>query len=140
MAKTNIEMQTKENVLSLLKNKGYSPKYMQDGEQEQIDCIIGGTSFAIFYEINDCVIGYCIIFEPNEPITDTGYEDIVKLFSKEKTPFEDCIKDEFGAIHLYGEIYAENCLEEFVNSIIETIEKKDGIVAKLKEISYIWED
>ena len=139
MTKTNRKLKVKDSILSLLTQKGYFPNYSDEEDAVQIDCIIAGTSFAFFYEQDKSYMGYGVVFEPDDPVSDDEFDLLKQDFAKEKTPFSDCLKDEFGLIHLYGEISSEDCSEEFVDKIIKTIEKKDGIVAKLKSISFIWE-
>ena len=139
MTKTNRKLKVKDSILSLLTQKGYFPNYSDEEDAAQIDCIIAGTSFAFFYELDKSDMGYVVIFEPDAPVSDDEFDVLQQDFAKEKTPFSDCLKDEFGLIHLYGEISSEDCSEEFIDKIVKTIEKKDGIVAKLKSISVIWE-
>lgn len=139
MPKTNRDLKVKDSILSLLTQKGYLPNYSDEDDVIQIDCIIAGTSFAFFYEPDESYVGYGVIFEPDYPVSDDQFDLLKQDLAKEKTPFSDCLKDEFDLIHLYGQISSKDCCEEFVDKIIKTIEKKDGIVAKLKSISFIWE-
>ena len=124
----------------MLKNRGYSAEYSEDGKNVQIDCKINGTNFSFFYDLDEDELCFSIIFEPKEKIGEVDVSNFEKTLEEEKTPFSDCILDEWGCIHLYGEVLFEEYCECLVNDIVDTIENEHGIVANLKEVSYVWED
>ena len=140
MNKTNKQLCIKDSIVNALQNKGINAKYQTDGKQEQIDCYIDGTSFAFFYDLEQSTLSYGIIFEPNDIVDDEQYDRIAMLFANEETPFDDCMMDEFGCIHLYGEICSDSFDQEFVDSIVNSVANQDGVIAELKNISYIWEE
>jgi hypothetical protein len=140
MGKLNRELNFKDSIIETLKSRGYSASYTEEDTNAQIDCKINGTSFAFFYNLDEDVLCFVIIFEPNEAIVEEECDKFAKALEEEQTPFGDCLLDEFGCIHLYGEVVSEDYCEDLVNNIIDAIEKEDGVVASLKSISYVWEE
>ena len=138
--KLNKELGLKDRISKILLKKGYFPRCTLEEGQEQIDCVISGTKFAFFYALNDSDIGYDVVFEPDTPVSGELFDTYAEELRNEKAPFTDLLVDEFGLIHLYGEIGSDEYTDEFVEGIVQTLERTDGIVAKLKNISYIWED
>ena len=138
MAKTNKDLNLKKTVLKLLTKQGFMPDFIKEGNDEQIDCIIDGTSFSMFYDVENTFIGYSVIFEPNDPVSDEQYKKLNQIFEKENLPFDNLMQDEFDCIQLYGEIDSKDYSDKLVEDIVKCIKKPTGIVAELKKISFLW--
>jgi hypothetical protein len=131
VGKSNREMNFKDSIIEALKCRGYSAFYNEEGENGQIDCRINGTSFAFFYNLTEDRLCFDIIFEPNETINEVECKKFAKDLEEEQTPFSDCMLDEYGCLHLYGEVVNDEYCEGLVNNIVDTIEKRMVLLPKL---------
>ena len=88
----------------------------------------------------DKTVGYGVIFEPQEEIGDDEFFAIVEALRCEQQPFDNLMEDEDGLVHLEGEVDVEDFTAELLKAILETLNKEDGAISKLKAHSYVWEE
>lgn len=127
-------------VLQTFEKLGYKTELEEDDEGVQIDALINGTSFAVYYGEETGTVGYGVIFEPQEEISDDEFFAIVEALRCEQQPFDNLMEDEDGLVHLEGEVDVEDFTAELLKAILETLNKEDGAISKLKAYSYVWEE
>lgn len=127
-------------VLQTFEKLGYKTELEEDEEGVQIDALINGTSFAVYYSEDSGTVGYGVIFEPLQEICDEDFYVIVEALREEATAFDGFMEDEDGLLHLEGEVDVEDFTEELLKSLLETLNKENGAISKLKSHSYVWEE
>lgn len=127
-------------VLQTFEKLGYKTELEEDDAGVQIDAIINGTSFAVYYSEESGTVGYGVIFEPMQEINDDDFYAIVEALREEATVFDGFMEDEEGLLHLEGEVDVEDFTEELLKSALETLHRENGAISKLKAHSYVWEE
>ena len=140
MAKAKKYLNLDKMVMTALQDWGYKPEIEEDDEGTQVDCLINGTSVAVYYGVDSETVGYGIIFEPQEEIDDDTFFAIVEGLKSEEQPFDNLMEDEDALLHLEGEVDLEDFTEDFLKFVVDVIERKDGAISKLKAVSYVWEE
>lgn len=127
-------------VLQTFEKLGYKTELEEDDAGVQIDAIINGTAFAVYYSEESGTVGYGVIFEPMQEINDDDFYAIVEALREEATVFDGFMEDEEGLLHLEGEVDVEDFTEELLKSALETLHRENGAISKLKAHSYVWEE
>ena len=140
MSKAEKYLQLDELVIQTLGALGYKTEKEEDEDGTQIDSLIQGASFAVYYGGESETVGYGVIFEPQEEISDDDFYAIVEALRCEQQPFDNFMEDEDGLLHLEGEVDIEDFTEELLKAIVETLTREKGAVSKLKAVSYVWEE
>lgn len=140
MANDERYVKVNELVLQTFENAGYKTELEEDEEGTQIDALINGTSFAVYYGEESGTVGYGVIFEPMQEISDDEFYAIVEALREEATPFDGFMEDEDGLLHLEGEVDVEDFTAELLKAIVETLTRENGAISKLKSYSYVWEE
>lgn len=140
MAKAEKYLQLDAFVAQTLGALGYKTELEEDEDGTQIDSLINGTSFAVYYGADSETVGYGVVFEPQEEIGDEEFYAIVESLRCEQQPFDNLMEDEEGLLHLEGEVDIEDFTEELLKAIVETLTREKGAVSKLKALSYVWEE
>lgn len=126
-------------ILSTLKSRGYTPEQTTEGNETVIRFIINVTPVTFSFN-NACgVVEFNNSYELFSAADEEHLSFVEKSLKKEDTPFTDAVYTEEDNKHLLslaGRVEKDELTVHKVNAIVDTVERKDGIVAYLKELSY----
>ena len=141
---TNLEKNKKvlKDSLTILTEMGYKP-YYYDEDEIQVNCIINGTSFAIFCDDTgeSDTFGLGIIYEVIEEYSEEEIDKIMDSFESADVPFKYLhYFEEENSFHVETEMLLDEFSKEALIEIVDAINSEDNILNTIKKISYIWEE
>ena len=122
-----------EKTITFFTARGYEANYFQE-DLLQVDCNIDGGMFAITCEGTEYTLCIDSLYFLDKLLTEEEENEILEIFNQEYSPFENIymMGDELS---IQSEFPYEIFSEQFLEDVLTTLTRKDGYVAKIKEIA-----